>query len=75
MTGNQTTETNELNLLNLSVRARNSLTFSEITTVEQIRVIGHRGLLDLPTLGRKAANEVWEAVQGIILDGEVIRND
>lgn len=74
MPDNQTTEINELEQLNLSVRARNSLRFSEITTVEQIRVIGHRGLLDLPTLGRKAANEVWSAVQGIILDGEVVPN-
>ncbi len=75
MTSNQTTEITDLERLELSVRARNSLKMDGILSVEQVRILGHRGLLKLPTLGRKAANEVWAAVQGIVIDGDITAND
>lgn len=72
---NQTREITDLERLELSVRARNSLKMDGILSVEQVRILGHQGLLKLPTLGRKAANEVWAAVQGIVIAGGITAHD
>lgn len=52
--------------LNLSVRATNCLLAEDMTTVEQvadfIRKHGRNGLLRIPNLGRKWADEVMAAV-------------
>ncbi len=61
--------------LDLSSRARNSLHFDGISSIEQIRILGLRGLLKLPTLGRKAAREVWCTVNNIILEGELATDE
>lgn len=54
--------------LNLSVRATNCLLAEDMTTVEQvadfIRKHGRNGLLRIPNLGRKWADEVMAAVGG-----------
>lgn len=50
--------------LELSARALNALHMGGITTIQQARDLGLYGLLRLPHMGRKWAEEVWQAVSG-----------